>query len=257
MMGASMTIAFLIIRVPYGLLSGLAIGLLGMVPFGAPLGIVLVSVIAAFKSVWVGLRVLIVATVIDQIIENVIAPTLVGCMSGEGGFLADASVGDRLCIVGLTGDASKGRLLGMEIAPGATLEVMSATTPGSVVIALNHQRLGLGIEMARQSRMVPAERAIRRPRSEMAASAVQLRDLTVGSKAQVVGYEKSGRAYRRKLLAMGLTRGTEFVVTRRAPLGDPIELKVRGFSLSLRKHEADALQVKLTSQSTKESTYAF
>ena len=42
---------------------------------------------------------------------------------------------------------------------------------------------------------------------------------------------------------MGLTKATQFTIVRRAPLGDPIEIRVRGFSLSLRKAEADALLV--------------
>jgi ferrous iron transport protein A len=42
---------------------------------------------------------------------------------------------------------------------------------------------------------------------------------------------------------MGLTPGTHFTVTRQAPLGDPVEIEVRGFKLSLRKGEAAALQV--------------
>jgi ferrous iron transport protein A len=44
---------------------------------------------------------------------------------------------------------------------------------------------------------------------------------------------------------MGLTPGIEFVVTRHAPLGDPTEIEVRGFHLSLRKDEADALLVEI------------
>lgn len=71
----------------------------------------------------------------------------------------------------------------------------------------------------------------------------RLQDLRVGSTARVVGYEAAARPYRRKLLAMGLTQGTEFTIVRRAPLGDPVEIKLRGFSLSLRKHEANALLV--------------
>ena len=70
-------------------------------------------------------------------------------------------------------------------------------------------------------------------------------DLSVGQSARVTGYSKdeSKRAYRQKLLAMGLTRGAEFTVTRMAPMGDPIEIKVRGFALTLRKVEADSLQI--------------
>jgi ferrous iron transport protein A len=70
-----------------------------------------------------------------------------------------------------------------------------------------------------------------------------LQDLAVGATGRVTGYEKSNRAYKSKLLAMGLTTGTEFTVTRYAPLGDPIEILVRGFKLSLRKTEATTLLV--------------
>ncbi|URD53328.1 ferrous iron transport protein A [Chroococcidiopsis sp. CCNUC1] len=81
--------------------------------------------------------------------------------------------------------------------------------------------------------------------SQSSTSSLKLRDAIVGSTLQVVGYEPAARAYKRKLLAMGLTPGTEFVVTRHAPLGDPTEIEVRGFHLSLRKDEADALRVEI------------
>ncbi len=74
-------------------------------------------------------------------------------------------------------------------------------------------------------------------------SSVKLRQVSVGSRLRVVGYEPASRDYKRKLLAMGLTPGTELVVTRHAPLGDPTEIEVRDFHLSLRKDEADALIV--------------
>lgn len=70
-----------------------------------------------------------------------------------------------------------------------------------------------------------------------------LTKLKVGEKAKVVGYEKSGKQLRKKLLAMGLTKGTEVNVVRTAPMGDPIEIEVRGFQLSLRKDEAESLIV--------------
>ncbi|MEN9756108.1 MAG: hypothetical protein RL755_295 [Pseudomonadota bacterium] len=65
-----------------------------------------------------------------------------------------------------------------------------------------------------------------------------LKNLAVGDTGIIVGFDTAGKAYRKRLLAMGLTRGTEFKVTRFAPLGDPIEIKLRGFSLTLRKEEA-------------------
>jgi ferrous iron transport protein A len=70
-----------------------------------------------------------------------------------------------------------------------------------------------------------------------------LKHLVIGDLAKIVGFEPSGKAYRKKLLAMGLTPGTEFSITRFAPLGDPVEIKLRGFALTLRRDEASVLQV--------------
>ncbi len=68
-------------------------------------------------------------------------------------------------------------------------------------------------------------------------------ELKVGDRAKVAGFTETGRGYRRKLLTMGLTPGAEIAVARMAPMGDPVEIRVRGFSLSLRKEEAAALNV--------------
>jgi ferrous iron transport protein A len=72
---------------------------------------------------------------------------------------------------------------------------------------------------------------------------VSISDLKVGDSAKVLGLSKANKVYRQKLLAMGLTPGAVFLVKRKAPLGDPIEISVRGFGLSLRKGEADMLQL--------------
>ncbi len=70
-----------------------------------------------------------------------------------------------------------------------------------------------------------------------------LKDLSVGDSGRVVGFGEGSKAYRKKLLSMGLTPGVSFSVTRYAPMGDPVEIRVRGFSLSLRKDEAASLIV--------------
>ncbi len=70
-----------------------------------------------------------------------------------------------------------------------------------------------------------------------------LQNLAIGDLGRVVGFDKTAKSFRRKLLAMGLTPGVEFSVTRFAPMGDPVEIKVRGFALSLRKEEAAGLLV--------------
>ena len=72
---------------------------------------------------------------------------------------------------------------------------------------------------------------------------LSLRNLNTGDSGRIVGFEKSAKAYRKRLLAMGLTPGTEFTVIRYAPMGDPIEIKLRGFSLTLRKNEASILLI--------------
>lgn len=72
---------------------------------------------------------------------------------------------------------------------------------------------------------------------------VNLGELKTGESGQVTAYNQAGTAYRRKLLAMGLTPGTRFKVCRVAPMGDPIQLQVRGFQLSVRRHEAEAVEV--------------
>ncbi len=72
---------------------------------------------------------------------------------------------------------------------------------------------------------------------------ISLKDLRVGDSGKIVGFDKTGKAYRKRLLAMGLTPGTEFKVTRFAPMGDPVEIKLRGFALTLRKDEAAILLI--------------
>lgn len=70
-----------------------------------------------------------------------------------------------------------------------------------------------------------------------------LKTLATGDSGRIVGFDQRGGVYRKKLLAMGLTPGTEFSITRFAPMGDPVEIKIRGFSLTLRKNEASVLLI--------------
>lgn len=72
---------------------------------------------------------------------------------------------------------------------------------------------------------------------------MQLSDLKIGKKGRILSLKAGEKSYRHRLMSMGLLPGTEFILARIAPLGDPIELLVRGFSLSLRKSEASILQI--------------
>lgn len=69
-----------------------------------------------------------------------------------------------------------------------------------------------------------------------------LRDLKVGETATVVKLHGEG-AVKRRIMDMGLTKGTEVYVRKVAPLGDPVELTVRGYELSLRKADAEMIEV--------------
>ena len=74
------------------------------------------------------------------------------------------------------------------------------------------------------------------------ADLVSLSSLTVGSSAVLREFPKQGVAFLR-LREMGMLPGTTLTLVRTAPLGDPIEIKVRGYSLTLRKSEADHVMV--------------
>jgi Fe2+ transport system protein FeoA len=66
--------------------------------------------------------------------------------------------------------------------------------------------------------------------------------LGIGEKARVLGFDLPPE-HRQRLLEMGLTVGAECEVVRFAPMGDPIDIKVRGYQLSLRKKEAGGVRV--------------
>lgn len=69
-----------------------------------------------------------------------------------------------------------------------------------------------------------------------------LRDVAAGETVEIVKLNGEG-ALKRRIMDMGLTRGTKVSVRKVAPLGDPIELTVRGYELSLRKVDAESIDV--------------
>jgi ferrous iron transport protein A len=76
----------------------------------------------------------------------------------------------------------------------------------------------------------------------MPSALVPLTELSPGHKAKVSEIRVPSDAQSR-LMEMGLLTGTEVELIRFAPLGDPVEIKVRGYNLSLRRHEADQILV--------------
>ena len=69
-----------------------------------------------------------------------------------------------------------------------------------------------------------------------------LKDVKVGHTAKVKKLHGEG-AVKRRIMDMGITKGVEVKVRKVAPLGDPLELKVRGYALSLRKADAEIIEV--------------
>ena len=69
-----------------------------------------------------------------------------------------------------------------------------------------------------------------------------LRNVPVGNTAKVIKIHGEG-AVKRRIMDMGITKGVEIYVRKVAPLGDPIEITVRGYELSLRKMDAESIEV--------------
>ena len=69
-----------------------------------------------------------------------------------------------------------------------------------------------------------------------------LKEVKVGQTVKVVKLHGEG-AVKRRIMDMGITKGVEIYVRKVAPLGDPVEITVRGYELSLRKNDADMIEV--------------
>lgn len=70
-----------------------------------------------------------------------------------------------------------------------------------------------------------------------------LGDAKVGSTVVVTKIEGDG-SYKRRIMDMGITKGSELYIRKVAPLGDPVEITVRGYELTVRKDDAQCVQVK-------------
>lgn len=104
-MGVGLISAFLFLKVPFGLLFGLTIGLMALVPFGGSVGIALVTFLVGLRDIGTAAQVLAVSAIVQQIVENGIVPGFLGSITGLNPFwvfvaiLAGARVGGLLGIV--------------------------------------------------------------------------------------------------------------------------------------------------------------
>lgn len=108
-LGTSMTSAlipiFLILKVPFGLLFGLTIGTMALIPFGGSVGIALVTLLVTLQNFWLGVKVLVASLIVQQIVDNLIAPRILGSVTGLNpvwvfiSILTGAKVGGLLGVI--------------------------------------------------------------------------------------------------------------------------------------------------------------
>ncbi|BAZ38375.1 hypothetical protein NIES4101_43120 [Calothrix sp. NIES-4101] len=82
LMGTSLTVLFLILRVPFGLIFGLGIGICSLIPFGDIVSLIAVSLIITSHDIWLAIKIFSISIIIDQLIDQAIAPRLLGSFTG-------------------------------------------------------------------------------------------------------------------------------------------------------------------------------
>ncbi|MBF2019301.1 MAG: ferrous iron transport protein A [Hydrococcus sp. C42_A2020_068] len=163
--------------------------------------------------------------------------------------LSSAHVGDRVWIVSLSSNSDNPYLASLGLVPGTQLQVIRHTARGSAIVACGDNRIGLGACIT-NTILVTNRSIILEDKTTKAANITYLRDLPVGTRGRVVGYDKAFRGYIGKLLSMGLAPGTEFTAIRRSFLGYPLQIEVGGSLLDLCKPEADALCIEAIEDET-------
>ncbi|MCP6760487.1 MAG: AI-2E family transporter [Fischerella sp. CENA71] len=132
-MASALIPTFLWLKVPFGLLFGLSIGIMALVPYGGSVGIALTTLLVALQDVWMGARVLIAAVIVQQILENLIGPRILGSFTGLNPVWALISV--------LTG-ARIGGLLGVILAVPTAVVIKTALSALRPDMASNHSETG-------------------------------------------------------------------------------------------------------------------
>lgn len=82
LMGFSLTVVFLVLKVPFALLFGLGVGILSLIPFGDVASLAVITLIIASHDFWLAVKVVAVSVVVDQLIDQAIAPRLLGSFTG-------------------------------------------------------------------------------------------------------------------------------------------------------------------------------
>jgi predicted PurR-regulated permease PerM len=138
-MASALISAFLWLKVPFGLLFGLTIGIMALIPFGGSVGIVLITLVVALQDFWMGTRVLAAAVIVQQILENLIAPRILGNFTGLNpvwiliSVLTGARVGGLLGVIVAVPCAVIIKTLIAAIRPLERINDMEISDPGEAV----------------------------------------------------------------------------------------------------------------------------
>jgi len=146
--------------------------------------------------------------------------------------LEEGTPGSRLRIICLDDEpaALLAQLVALGLKPGVDVEVVERE-PGLLRLRLDGDVVPLAAAAARHISVVPAPEL-----------PVPLGELPVGSRARVAEVKGGGR-HQRRMLDMGLVPGAEMTVIRTAPLGDPVEYRVKGTAIAMRRTDADSVMV--------------
>ncbi len=118
-MALGLVSSFLLLKAPFGLLFGLTIGVMALIPFGGSVGIAIVTSLIALRDIGLALQVLAAALVVQQIVENGIAPRVLGSVTGLNPFWI---------LVALLSGARVGGLLGVIVAVPTAVMIKEALT---------------------------------------------------------------------------------------------------------------------------------
>lgn len=158
--------------------------------------------------------------------------------------LHKAKQGEKLIVKGFeAGKSMQLRISSMGLKIGDMIEIVSSGFGGQVVIAAGENRLVLGKGMAEKIMVQPVDPAKtlepeEKPSSgEKASAPMMLSQMKTGQEGIIRKVSGEG-VLRRRLLEMGINRGSSIYVEKYAPLKDPIELVIKGYHISLRVEEA-------------------
>jgi predicted PurR-regulated permease PerM len=188
-MAFGLTSIFLLMKVPFGLLFGLTIGLMALVPFGGSVGIATVTFLVALRDIGLAVQVLAIAVVIQQIVENGIGPRVFGSVTGLNPFwvfisiLAGARVGGLLGVVVAVPtavvlkealEAARSTRQTYDVLQGAATDYPSATEPhlGSTETAIALRDAPISCDSPSETGAEPAialRDAVTEPREEVPA----------------------------------------------------------------------------------------